>query len=156
MNQEHFDAFNTFFEYIYQGNNQAVSLSNKLISMASTMDDLIDKDRPVSNDQIYKLVMGAMFEIQVVPLWYEAGLNHHMLNVMLKWIDANAIESDSNSTQDDYAKCYMLRAGIYDIFAVLAHYLHGLDWSSKVGPEIRKFYGETLKDYFTEMGVKYA
>lgn len=151
MNSEHFKAFEELFSYIYKGNKEASDLSLKLLKMANTLDDLVDKDNQVTNDDLHSLFSGALFDLPRSRMWVEFGLAHHLLGVYLRWKDATAIEIDENVTDNDLNKTYMLRAGIYDIFAVVAYYLYGEQWASEVGPTIRRYYGETLVEYKAEM-----
>ena len=78
----------------------------------------------------------------------------NLLNVYLRWQDANSLESDKASTDDDLAKAWMLRAGLYDLFLILAAKLYGLQWAKEVGPVVRRCYGETLADFIKE--IRYA
>ncbi len=150
MNEDHFKSFELLFGEIYQGNVAACAVSMKLVKIANTWDDLIDRD-PVTNDEINKCFVASIFEVQNSPLWFQCGLNHHVLNCYLRWRDANTIEGSIDSTDNDLHKCYMLRAGIYDIFVIIAFHLFGDEWAKNIGPVVRRFYSETLNDYIEEM-----
>jgi hypothetical protein len=150
MTPEHIESFQSLFDQIYKGDPGATNLSFKLLEIAHVWDDLVDKD-PVSEDQINSAFMACLFDVQQNPLWFKAGLSFHMQNIFLRWRDANTIERDSSATDDDLLKCYMLRAGIYDVFVILAYHLHGDQWAKQVGPIVRKFYGETPSQYLVEM-----
>lgn len=144
--------FEGLFDIIYKGNAEAKDLSLKLISMAATLDTLIDKDRPVKDTEIYDFANRALFELPVNRMWQQFGLHGHLLNAFLKWRDSNSIESDNKRTLDDLRKTYMLRAGIYDIFVVIAYYLYGDEWASEIGPIVRRSYGESFDEYIREIG----
>lgn len=150
MNDKQLEVFSNLFNYIYKGDMMAVELSFQLLHIAHTWDDLIDKDKPVDDVDINKAFINSLFTMQNNPLWHQCGLNHHVLNVFLRWRDATAIETDSPS-DDDLNKCYMLRAGLYDIFVILAYYIGGDAWAAEVGPLVRKTYGEKLVEYKEEM-----
>lgn len=143
--------FADFFRYIYKGDKGAIHISNMLLNIAHTWDDIIDKDKPVSDKSVNQAFREAVFEIQQNPLWHQCGLSHHVLNCYLRWRDANTIEKSKEMTDNDLHKCYMLRAGIYDVFVIIAYYLYGDEWVEEVGPVVRRFYGETLEEYMTEM-----
>lgn len=151
MTKDHIEAFNILFDEIYQGNQEAKELSFKILELAHTWDDLIDKDKQVTDEAINKAFMIAMFELSQYPLWRTAGLDHHMVNVYLRWRDATRIENDKSSSDDDLIKCYMLRAGFYDIFVIIAFHLFGLEWCDKVGVKVRKFYGEKPMQFLEEI-----
>ena len=73
------------------------------------------------------------------------------LDIYLAWRDATAIEREKAPSDDDLAKCYMLRAGLYSLFARIAFIIGGDAWSQEVGVEIRRFYGEAFMEYMKEM-----
>jgi len=151
IDKEHVESFKILFKEIYKGNEQATDLSFKLLEIAHTWDDMIDKDKEITDDQINNAFIMSIFEIQNNPLWFQCGLNHHVLNVFLRWRDSTIMEQDENSTDDDLVKCFMLRAGIYDIFVIIAYYLHGNQWAGEIGPTVRRFYGENLKEFIKEI-----
>ena len=146
MNDEQLGAFDVFFERIYNGHTGASQLSFQLIQVSQTWDDLIDKDKPCTDKDINSAFINSLFTMQQNPLWHQCALSHHIFNVYLRWCDATAIETSSPS-DDDLNKCYMLRAGMYDLFAIIAYHIGGDDWAAIVGPEIRRFYGEKLNEY---------
>lgn len=151
IEKEHLESFDKLFDYIYQGNQQAKDISFNLLEIAHTWDDLVDKDKVLTDEEINTAFVLSIFEIQNNPLWFQCGLNHHVLNVFLRWQDANRMEKDKDSTDDDLIKCYMLRAGIYDIFVVIAYSLFGLKWANEIGVTVRKFYGEKPKKFIEEI-----
>lgn len=142
-------ALEELFDYIYRGNEHATSLSHCLWDIAQVWDDLIDGDE-VSKSSINKAFVDSLVTVQTNPLW-GPDISVNVLNIYLRWSDANSIEADKNSTDDDLAKAWMLRAGIYDIFVLLAAKLYGLDWATEIGPVVRKTYGETLQDFIQEV-----
>lgn len=150
MNQKHLEAFDILFDEIYQKNDLAKALSFQLIEVSQTWDDLYDKDKEVSGDQVNSAFVKSIVEMQLNPLWVQCGMSYHVLNVYLRWRDASKIE-ESSPSDDDLNKCYMLRAGMYDLFVILAYHLYGDEWAMKIGPRVRRFYGETLKEYKEEM-----
>ena len=145
------ESLNQLFAHIYKGNEQAITLSHQLWDVAQTLDDFYDDD-PVSKPDVYKFALNTMFNIPNCQLAIAVGLNHHLLGVFLRWVDANTIEQDENRTKEDLIKAYMLRAGIYDIFVIIAYYLHGADWAFEIGPIVRRYYGEIFSEYESEIG----
>lgn len=142
-------ALHQLFDIIYKGNKEAATLSWLLWDIAQVWDDLVDGEH-VSKTDINRAFVGSLVTVQMNPLW-GPDIASAVLNTYLQWSDANAIESDTTSTDEDLAKAWMLRAGIYDIFVMLAAKLYGLDWAVEVGPLVRKTYGEGLEDFITEV-----
>lgn len=148
--EDHIRSFDALFDFIYKGNEEAKKLSFDVLHVLHTWDDVADKD-PVEEKDINKAFLLTFFEFQNNNIWVSCGLNHHLLNVFLRWRDANVIEQDLDASDDDLAKSYMLRAGLYDLFVIISYYLHGDEWAAKIGPYVRKFYGETYLGYVEEM-----
>lgn len=140
------EAFDVLFDHIYQGHTEAKRLSFMLLDVAHIWDDLVDRDKPVDNVQIDRAFLAALIHLPRHPLWFPAGLDHHVLNVFLRWRDATYLETHTPS-EDDLNKAYMLRAGLYDVFVIIAHFLYGDAWAREIGPMVRQFYGETLAAY---------
>jgi len=144
------NTFNVLFDNIYKGNRQASELSFLLLNIVHTWDDLVDKDKPVSEAQINRAFLDATVRLTMNPLW-DSHIASNFMNVYLRWSTANAIERDNASTHNDLAKAWMLRASVYDIFVLIAHKLYGIEWAEEVGPVVHKYYGETLSDFIKEM-----
>ena len=147
------EVFEELFNLIYKGHEEAIRLSFDLLQLAHTWDDLVDGDKEVSGDEANTAFVACMFTIPTSPLW-GVDMQANLLNVYLRWQDANSLESDKASTDDDLAKAWMLRAGLYDLFVLIATKLYGLQWAKEVGPVVRKCYGETLADFIKE--IRYA
>lgn len=150
LEPEHEQSFEELFDYIYKGDQEACRLSFQLLEIAHKWDDLIDGE-PLEKRDVNSLLLNCIFTVQQSPYWVAMGIGHHILNVFLRWRDSDSIETSGEFSDDDLNKCYMLRAGVYDIFAVIAFYLHGEAWAEEVGPTIRRYYGETLSEYKEEM-----
>jgi hypothetical protein len=136
-------AFYNAFHRFYKGNESAISLSMMLIDSLHVWDDLIDGDE-VSSDNVNRVFRYLIYDIPLNPVYrLIPGMPDHLLNVYLRWRDATEMEAEE---KPDLEKTYMLRAGLYDIFSLIAYHLCGDDWSQKIGPDIRKLYGETLDD----------
>lgn len=149
MKEDHREALEELFDYIYKGDAEAKRLSFMLFNIAQGWDDLVDGDN-VSKKDINSLFIDSIFTVQQSPYWAPMGLSHHVLNVWLRWRDSDTIETGI-FTEDDLNKCYMLRAGLYDLFVIIAYYLHGSDWACEIGPLVRRSYGEKLNVYKEEI-----
>lgn len=149
LEPEHEQAFEELFAYIYKEDREATRLSMLLLKIAHDWDDLIDGE-PLQRKDVNRLLLNCIFNVQQSPYWIPMGLNHHILNVFLRWRDSDTIER-GDFTDEDLNKCFMLRAGIYDLFVIIAFYLHGEEWADEIGPVVRRFYGEKLTEYKEEM-----
>lgn len=145
---KHEQALRQFLDVIMKGNRQSIDLCVTLFGIAQVWDDLIDDC--ASEKDINKAFVAALVEIPTNPIaQMMPELPYHIYNVFLRWRDATTIENGAH-TDDDLHKCYMLRAGLYDIFALIAAKLYGDEYAAEVGPAIRRFYGETFQEYSKE------
>lgn len=143
-------SFNKLFSYIYKGNAEACTLAMNIISVLHIWDDLIDKDKSLTDEEINGAFLTALVSIGGSTLW-TPDIAANMFNVYLRWHDANVIEKRKQATDNELAKAWMLRAGCYDLFVLLAVKLYGLDWGNHIGPIVRDWYGETLEDFIEEV-----
>lgn len=149
LSKEHRDSFLSAFDYFFD-NADASNLCLMLLEVAHIWDDLIDKDKVVDSDDINTVFRYLVYDIPINPIYRRIpSLPDYMLNVYLQWRDATSIESGSPS-DDDLNKCYVLRAGIYDIFSIVAYFMRGDEASKEIGPSIRRLYGEKLTEYKEE------
>ena len=144
------DSFEELFDLIYKGHEEATRLSFDLLQLAHTWDDLVDGDKEVSGDEANSAFLACLFTVPSSPLW-GVDMQANLLNVYLRWQDANSIEQAKDSSDDDLAKAWMLRAGLYDLFVLIATKLHGIMWAKEIGPIVRKCYGETLANFIKEI-----
>lgn len=150
MNEDHTATFDKLFKLIYKDNVEACRLSFALLECVHTWDDLIDKDKPVDDKAINTAFLNALVHIGGSPLW-TPDMGAHMLNVYLKWSDANYIEAHYKNDDNELAKAWMLRASCYDLFVLIATKLHGIAWGVQIGPSVRLTYGETLHSFLQEI-----
>ena len=144
--QSFYNAFHRF----YKGNESAISLSMMLVDVSQVWDDIIDGDT-VSNDDVNRVFRYLIYDIPLNPVYrLIPSMPDHLLNIYLKWRDATAMEAEE---KPDLEKTYMLRAGLYDIFSLIAYHLCGDEWARQIGPEVRKLYGETLDDLKGELNA---
>jgi len=138
-----------FFNDLYKGNQAAVELGVTLFEISQAWDDLVDGDA-ISPDEINRCFLNCLVIIPLNPVAaMMPELPHHIYNVFLRWRDATWLENNE-PTDDNLNKSYMLRAGLYDVFVLIAAKLFGDQYASTIGPSVRKFYGEQLKEFKKE------
>lgn len=128
------------------GDESAVDLAIELFDLAQQWDDLVDEG-DISKANPVLAYLG--FRLSYRPFFarYEALLRPALLVAYLGWRDANVLEWGDAA---DKEKAFMLRAGIYDVFALMAWIIGGEDHSARVGPSIRRAYAERLADFMQE------
>ena len=141
--------FNSLFSHIYKGDEYAVSFSIKLLELIHLWDDLVDKDKAIADADINAAFVFSLTELGSCPLW-DIQMAGHMRNVYVRWQVANRIEATSQD-ENEVSKAWMLRAGCYDLFVMLAAKLHGLAWAEEIAHIVYASYGEKLTDFISEV-----
>ena len=143
------DALKAALSAIYQGNQDAVELSLMLYNVAQVWDDIVDGEAVTARD-VNAAFVDALVKIPTNRIYQlMPELPYHIYNVFLRWRDATNMENKQPS-ENDLHKCYMLRAGLFDIFALIAAKMFGDDYAAEVGVTIRRLYGETFESYSQE------
>ena len=139
------DTMDDRFARWFCGDAEAVQFAHQLWTAAQEWDDLEDEGRCNHNVLLAWLAFGKEY------LPYFARNSHvlrpAMLMMYLQWNAANVLE---RGDENDVSKAYMLRAGLYSVWHVMAWIAGGSEWAGKVGPEIYRSYGETLPDLIKE------
>lgn len=140
------------FTRIFKNDQNAINLAVSLWDVCQFWDDLIDRDKTLTDHEINRCMLLAMVEIPKNPIYLTMPeLPYHIYNVFLRWRDSTEMEKDLQP--NDREKCYMLRAGVYDLFVLIAAHLYGDDWAKEIGVYVRRCYGETVDNF---MGVENA
>jgi len=147
MTQEDQIALTKAFGRWFKGNETAARFCADMTEIAHLWDDLVDADKPVSSTEADRICRKAVLEMPANE-FYRANFSFlHPIMVMAwgQWASANAMEARPIS--GDREKAYMLRASLYQLFHACAVLCGGLDWAAQIGPEIYRFYGESLESF---------
>jgi len=129
---------------------EAITYCLQLTYVSHIWDDLIDKDKPIKDEEIHNAFRICLYDIQKNPFYrkYQDELLPITLNCILQWQDATRMERG-----DDHDKhmAYMLRVSLISLFAHCALLVGGTEWAYKIGPEVRRIYSEDFGDYMKEM-----
>ena len=141
--------------YAYQGNAAAVDLVRTIAEISHIWDDLIDRDKPVSDAQINRAFMIALLELPKNQFYQAHCLD--LLPVMtagtLNWLTAN--EYEKTQDQEAHALAHVLRYGIADLVLYIAYIIGGQEWAQQVAPKLRRIsQKDTLENYFSEVRKK--
>lgn len=129
-----------------RGDEEAVHFALQVWECAQEWDDLEDEGKCNHN----ALLSWLAFTKEYIPYFARNGhlLRPALLQMYLAWRAANVLD---RGDENDVAKAYMLRAGVYGVFHLMAWIAGGDDWAAAKGPEIYRFYGETLAELKEEM-----
>lgn len=149
INPAHENSLRQILDGVMLGNKAAIDLCITLFGIAQIWDDIIDGDTVTARD-VDAAFVSALVAIPTNPIsQLMPELPWHIYNVFLRWRDATNIENN-NPTDSDLHKCYMLRAGFYDIPLLIAAKLYGDEHAEKVGVTVRRMYGEIFEEYAKE------
>jgi hypothetical protein len=134
------DKFREWF-----GDEDAVRFANELWSAAQEWDDLEDEGKCDHNPLLAWLAFGKEYDAFFSR--NNALLRPALMQMYLSWTAANVLDHEP----DQIEKAYMLRAGIYQVWHIMAWICGGHDHAVRVGPDIYRQYSETVSGLKGEM-----
>ena len=137
---------NDLFPKWFKDDAGACEFAAMLWSAIQEWDDLEDEGSTINHNA---LLSWLAFGKEYHEYFMRNGhiLRPTLLVMYLQWRAANALD---RGDRDDVSKAYMLRAGIYSVYHVMAWLAGGDDWAAEMGPEIYRSYGETVESLWTE------
>ncbi|PWY49200.1 hypothetical protein DK459_11795 [Achromobacter sp. RW408] len=138
-----------------RGNASAVDFLRTAFDVAHFWDDLVDRDRILSDADINR----AMFQALVVlprNAFYQANfasLNAVLANAATNWTIATDLERAGGVAGKRTA--YVLRASYVDLVTHCALLLGGMEWARAVGVELRQL-AEPYPEYLTNLEAEKA
>jgi hypothetical protein len=151
MNTPEFDRLNKhipLFSQFLMGNREAVNFVVRIFRALHVWDDLIDKDKPVSDDEIHSVFWDLLVGLPTDE-FYRANLNllsSTLVNSIVNWHIANKLEREGN--EKDKSIAFILRGAYIDVLSASALIVGGLDWAREIGPEIRRWAHEETFDQY--------
>lgn len=129
----------------FKGNPDAIHFAECLWHAAQEWDDLEDEGKADTGRLCAWLAFGKEYH----PFFHAnaAVLRPALLMMHLQWKAANVLD---RGTRADVDKSYMLRAGIYSVWHVMAWVIGGQDWADEIGPDIYRTYSETPDEIWRE------
>lgn len=128
----------------FLGDEAAVHFAAQLWTAAQAWDDLEDEGKADHNGLCQWLAFGKEYHPWFVA--HASMMRPALLQMFLGWTAANVLDHEP----EQIAKAYMLRAGIYQVFHLMAWICGGADHACDVGPDIYRHYGETLAELTEE------
>ena len=121
----------------FKGDEDAVKLAFMLAQLSHIWDDLIDRDKPVSDDQINSAFWLALLEIPSNPFYQRFGntLRPVMATAILNWHAANEFERRGELAGLEIANA--IRYSAADVMMLMAVLTGGPEWGAKCAADIR-------------------
>lgn len=132
------------------GNAQAEEFCREILGIVNVYDDLIDRDNPVSDDQIHRMMWAALVTLPrnaFYRQWFDV-LNPVMMQAISNWRIANTMEAD----RENYQVAFVIRSSYVDIFCTVALLLGGTQHALTIGRQLREaVHSESFASYMEEM-----
>lgn len=136
------------FEEFLKGDAEAVQFVVLVFRAAHVWDDLIDKDKTVTDDEIHSVFWDLLVSLPA-SRFYQANLtllNSTLVNAIVNWHTANKLEREGDDKDKSIA--FILRSAYIDVLSASALIVGGLDWAKEIGPAIRRWaHVETFTQY---------
>lgn len=142
------DNQHAFLMEVLKGDYLAVDFCESIFRVSQLLDDMVDRDKAVSNDMIVEAFWRALIQIPNNEFYRR---NFDTLNPMLRamlvdWLDANTLEATKDA--HDRSIAFVLRDSIGAIAIHAAFLVGGYAWGRQVSADIRRhIFEETLEDY---------
>lgn len=140
-----------FFLKVTKQNGDAAKFLMDFFYACHLWDDLIDKDKPRSDEHINHAFWIFAVELQRNP-WYQRhflDLHPVIMNAIQEWFAANKLEKTG---REDIA--YTLRCSIVSVVHQTAFLCGGYEWAVTIGDEIRReAQAETYEEYLGDLNA---
>lgn len=133
------------------GDASAVQYVQMVGEASEFFDDLIDKDKPISDSWIVSMMYKLLIDMHVNPFFarYKNELVPIMSVAINAWLDANSLE---RGTDTQVSRAYVLRDLTIEILLHSIQLMRGRDYMRAVSLEVREFFlHESLDEYKESM-----
>jgi hypothetical protein len=138
---------------VLRGNIDAENFIQTLGNIAHVWDDLIDKDRTPTDEEINHCFWQALVELPR-NRFYQAHFQELQPLVCIaiqNWMAANTLEKEKRS--GDLEIAFIIRSSYINIVIHSALLLGGYEWAKAVTPDLRRFWhDEGFQQYVTNTG----
>lgn len=146
-----------FLQYALKNDTLAILFCESLFRASQVLDDLIDRDKPVTSETIYQTFWEILIEIPSNNFYRanEVTLRPLMAAALQDWKDSVTLERDESHHNKTLA--FVLRDQLTSLVVQCACLVGGFDWMQKVSKDIRlQFHSETLGAYINELDTGVA
>lgn len=139
-----------FLSFVLKANIPAIQLISCLGAISQTWDDLIDKDKPTTDEDIHKLMWNALVYLPENPFYRTHFLDLHptIRNIIVDYKVSTEFES-GNKTEQSIA--YTLRDNMCQLIIQCAYIIGGYAWMNEIAPTVRRYvHNEDIDIYLKE------
>ena len=130
------------------GNVAAVHFIVRVFRALHIWDDLIDKDKTITDDEIHSVFWDLLIVLPTDPFYTanHAFLSSTLMNAIINWHIANKLEREGD--EKDKSIAFILRGAYIDLLSAAAFVVGGMAWAQEIGPAIRRWaHAETFDEY---------
>lgn len=149
------------FSYVLKGHKDAVAFLSVLFHVFHVWDDLIDKDKPLHDDQISDAFFMALVVLPRNRFYQDhfAELNALVDSAITNWRAANSMER--TESDDDKRIAFITRSNYCNVAITAARIVGGHQWAVEVAPLMRRYwhregYDQYLKNLAAERAIQGA
>lgn len=143
-----------FLRHVLMGNEAAVEFFLAGRSVCHLWDDLIDRDRDVSDGEIDVAMYHALVVLPKNPFYRQHfdALHPLFVNAVMNWHAATEFERATDGDVRKLQLAFVMRSDYANLLIQAAYLIGGPVWAKRVTPEIRlKWTEETFDDYLTSL-----
>lgn len=137
------------------GHRAAEDVCRRLFNISQVMDDLMDKDKPVTNEQLFKCFWDCLIELPKNPFYiqHQATLIPMMQVFLVDYRDSVVFErgdDDNREQQQQHARhiAFILRNAIGSVIIHCAYLVGGYEHMVSVSNPVRlMIFNETFSEY---------
>lgn len=137
---------------ILKGNLSAISFIETVFSIAHFWDDLIDKDRAVSDADINRAMWQALVELPQNAFYLQNfdALHPVLVNAIANWHAATAFEREKDTNERHLQIAFIARSDYCNLLIQSAYLIGGWDWMLAMAPAIRDVWTKEDMVKYTE------
>ena len=127
------------------GDRGAASYLWAMATAARTLDDLVDRDEPVTDEQIVNAFFGLLVDLPLLPFFqrHRDVLTGVQLVALNAWLDANHLERRGDATAQLYA--HVLRDAVNELLVAVAYLTGGFRHMRRVSLRARDLFAKPFE-----------
>lgn len=122
---------------VAKGDEVAADFIIKMAYVLHVWDDMIDKDKPVTDEMVNQAFRYALVDIPRNPFYMRnfGDLNPILVNAINNWHIANSMER--SGTAIELQAAFIIRSSYADLMTHTACLIGGPEWAAKIGRKVR-------------------
>ena len=150
---------NQFLLRIFQGDTPGAKWVGKIFRVLHVYDDLIDKDRALTKEEIHQTFWTALVDLPSDPFFtkHQGVLLPILINSIVNWKVANDIEAQEEPTKRALGVAWILRGAYIDLLSMALVLERGPVYAVGVGQLLRDWaHSETFEVYLDNLANEKA